>query len=104
MLGSYFLAQPFASIGLLSKTLPLWALNRTEARDLLLQRLRELTSRPFLPPCIRRMNLETGASGTDSKVVRMPPLTESMRPTRATLICPRRSATRSGRGLEDERR
>jgi hypothetical protein len=33
----------------------------------------EFSSRPFLPPCMVRTNLETGASGTASKVVRMPP-------------------------------
>ena len=49
-----------------------------------LQRLRLLTSRPFLPPCIFRTNLVTGASGTTSKVLRMPPLTESIRPASST--------------------
>ena len=50
--------------------------------------------------------LVTGASGTASKVVRMPPLTESMRPARSTSIAgrPCRATTRSGSLWVEERR
>ena len=48
---------------------------------------------------------ETGWSGIDSKVVRMPPLTESTLPSRTTSIGwesgPLSAITRSGRGLEE---
>src|SRR5262249_16933853 len=44
----------------------------------------EFCSRPFLPPFMFKTKEETGRSGTPSKLVRMPPLTESMRPTTST--------------------
>ena len=41
---------------------------------------------PLPAPCIVTIALVTGASGTVSKVVRMPPLIESTRPTRSNWI------------------
>ena len=52
------------------------------------QRLIELTRRPLLPPSRFKVNLETGASGTVSKVVRSWPWTDSTRPTRSMSIWP----------------
>ncbi len=50
-----------------------------------------------MPPFIVSTNLETGASGTTSKVLRMPPpLPVSTLPARSTSIWPSRAATRSG--------
>lgn len=58
----------------------------------------------FLPPCMSRMNLETGASGMLVKVERMPPWTESMRAERSMSAMPCRATTRSGRSWEEEHR
>jgi len=54
---------------------PFWPSRLALARFLpgLRQRFLLLTIRPFLPPYIFRMNLETGASGMSAKVERMPP-------------------------------
>jgi hypothetical protein len=72
---------------------------------LALQRSLELTRRPFLPPCISRVNLVTGASGTASKVFLIRPPTESMRPSRSMLIWLLwRAATRSGSWCSEDLR
>ena len=65
-----------------------------------LQRLRELTKRPFLPPFIFKANLVTGTSGRPSIVLRIWALTESMRPWNSTstgwFSGPLRAIARSG--------
>lgn len=96
--------QLLATTGLKSWTLPFWASDFTVALLVVAQRFALLTSRLFLPPFISRTNFVTGASGTDSKVVRMPPLTESIRPASSISIWPWRSATRSGSLWLEERR
>ena len=58
--------------------------------------LRSLTRRPRLPPFRAKTNLETGASGSPSKLPRRPPWTESMRPTTSIAI-PRPRRRRPGR-------
>ena len=63
--------QSGTSAGRVSERFPLWASNLTIARLVERQRLVELTSRPFLAPCMVRTNLVTGASGTSSKVLRI---------------------------------
>ena len=57
---------------------PFWPVIFTVAFLLAPQRLSLLWSRPFLPPARFRMNFETGASGTVSKVARRPSLTLSI--------------------------
>ncbi len=103
-----FFLQAFWSFGREVDWRPFWAVNFTVALLVDLQMSRLLTKRPFLPPCMFKTNLETGWSGTTSKVLRMPPLTESMRPARVTSIGwwsgPRSATTRSGSGLSELRR
>ncbi len=61
-------------------------------------------SSPFEPPARYRLNWETGASGTASKVVREPSSTLSIFAAASMSIWPSRSGTRSGRlWLEDRR-
>ena len=55
-----------------------------------------LKTRPFAPPIRFSVTLLTGASGTDSKVVRSRPLTLSMRAARTIRTCPFKSSTMSG--------
>jgi len=93
--------QLLVKTGVELAVLPFWAVNLTSALLTEAQRFLEFSSKPFLPPCMVRTNLETGASGTESNVVRIPPLWLSMRPTRSTSIWPCRAATRSGSGLEE---
>jgi hypothetical protein len=66
--------------------LPLWAVKAAVAFGLALQSSVLLTRSPFLPPCMVKTNLETGASGTASKVLRILALTESILPARSTWI------------------
>ena len=68
-----------SSSGLSLIVLPLWAVKSAVALWEPLQMLVLFCSRPFLPRWQLKVNLVTGASGTASKVVRMPPLTESTR-------------------------
>jgi hypothetical protein len=56
-----------------------------------------LTSRPFLPPAMVRTNLLIGTSGRASRVPRIRPLTESMRPTASRWNWPSSEAARSGK-------
>ncbi len=58
----------------------------------------EFSNRPFLPPCSSKTNLVTGASGTPSKVVRMPPLTESVLPAEVDVDRLARRAAQAGPG------
>ena len=88
--------QDVLTTGRVLCTSPFWAPRVRSAFSALAQRLRLLTKRPCLPPLRFRVNLETGASGTWSKVVRMRPLTESTLPTRTMWKRPLRSATTSG--------
>jgi hypothetical protein len=67
-----FLPQLARTTGLVSCVLPFWPVSFTAARLLEPQRLRELVIRPLLPPFMLKTNLLTGASGTASKVLRMP--------------------------------
>src|ERR1700742_650314 len=97
--------QPLAIRGVNRTTLPFWAVNSAVARCGLRQTSSELTSRDFSPPFIARVNLVTGASGTTSKVLRIPSfLSVSMRPSRSTLIWPLSAATRSGKEWLEGRR
>lgn len=57
--------------GLKRRNLPFCPRKLALARFVPRQIFRELTIRPFFPPCISRTNLLTGASGIDSKVDRI---------------------------------
>ena len=96
--------QALIIFGCRTIVLPLCAENLAVALLTLEQRSVEVARSPFSPPWKANTAHSTGTSGTDSKVVRMPPLTESMRPTRFGGVRPRRRATRSGRGWSEERR
>ena len=63
-----------------------------------LQMFAELSRRPRLPPKRVRTNFEAGASGSASKVARIPPRIESTRASRSTSrpSLPRRATTMSG--------
>ena len=64
------------------------------------QRLAESTKIPLLPPSIVISNLVTGASGSPSKVARMPPRFLSIRPsTKMRMPWACKTATMSGRPL-----
>ena len=65
-----------------SKARPLCASIRIVARWTPVQTSVLFCSSPFLPPFIASTNFETGASGTDSKVVLIPPFTASIRASR----------------------
>jgi hypothetical protein len=88
----FFDPQPGFTTVSKSWTLPLWPSIFAVALLVDLQRSVEFCRSPFLPPWSSRTNLETGASGTEAKVLRTfevpdPFLwTESMKPTRLTWI------------------
>ena len=77
---------------------PFWATKRAAARCGLRQISSEFSSNPyFLPPFISKTNLEIGASGTASNVLRIPlRLFVSTLPLRRIRTWPFRSATRAG--------
>src|ERR1700712_663770 len=77
--------------------LPFWAVYSVVALWEPRQMLVLFSSRLFLPPPRLSTTLVIGASGTVSKVVRIPPLTESIRPAASKSIRPCRARTRSGR-------
>src|SRR4051812_32660968 len=89
------LPQLFAILVERRRILPFCAANAVPATCFFLQTFSEFSSSPyFLPPFISSTNLSTGASGTASKVLRMPPfLPVSILPTRRTRIWPFSSAT-----------
>ena len=85
--------------GVETKPLPFWAAKLASAFGWA-QKPWLISIRPFLPPNRVRLNFVTGTSGTNSKLLRRAPLTESVLPASSTSIGwvagPWRAATRSG--------
>src|SRR3977135_3696954 len=86
-----------------SLTLPFCPSKSALALFVLEQRLRLLTIRPFLAPCIRKTTLESGASGIESTDALTPPWIESILVATSMSTRPCRSKTRSGSLWFEER-